>query len=1182
MEARMKSFLTHPSVMADRIRAYDWRQTPIGPIESWPQWLKTNVETLLANRFPMILLRGTDLIVCAYNDAYRPLLADKFEALGRPYLTIWPEVADIVRPQLQQALRGKAFFCVEAPFSLSRHGKMEQVYYDYCFSPVRDEHGGVGGILGTTVETTEQVNSRRMLQENVERFRNLYDQTPLGYQSLDAEGRFLEVNKAWLDMMGYSRSEVIGRRFGDFLAPGEFGAFKQRFPKFIARGEVHADVRMVKGDGTRITVHIDGRIGLDEQGRFKQTHCILHDVTEQKKNEESLRCSEENLRIAQKIASIGNWSWDIATGRVKWSDQVYEIFKAPPDEPSYEFAKSFVHPEDVKLWTETIERAVEDQAPFTASYRAVRTDGNVIWVHNETEPLFDENGTLIGYRGTVQDVTARKLMEEELKAERFKLKEYFENLPVMAYNVRFDGIIEDLNTTAVKALGFDHKAELIGKPLISTVYAPSCREKAVALFEKWKHEKQIENEEMQIVTRHGQIVDVLLNVDTIFDHNGKPIHSLSTHLDISKVKKAEEALRQSEEKFRHIAEYSLVGIYVLQEGYFTYVNPKFAEIFGYTVGECLDGMHFRQLVHPGDLSTVQEQIRRRVSRETDSVHYTFRGVKKSGQMIHVEIFGSSMLMNETVAATGMMLDVTERRQTEEAMLESESRYSALFTGITDAVYVHLISEDGSPGEIIDVNDVACNMLGYTKDELIGMEINKIDAPESTVDVHYVVENLKAGRSVLFEQVHVTKNGTRIPVEVHTQTFEYRGSLAILSTVRDIRDRKLAEREKKQLERQLLQSRKMESIGTLAGGIAHDFNNILASMIGFTELALDEAQTGTTLEEHLQEVYAGGKRARSLVKQILAFARRSDEKLSLIQPSPIAKEVLKFMRHSIPTSIEIVSRIESESVIMGNAIQLHQVLMNLCTNAAHAMEDAGGRLTVSLRDVSSGSRDTFRAISLKPGDYIEIRVSDTGAGIAPEILDSIFEPYFTTKGPGEGTGMGLAVAHGIVESYGGKMTVDSLPGKGATFSIYLPVTRRRKADGPYDAVALPSGTESILFVDDEAAITKMNSQILERLGYSVTTCNSSAEALELFRSKPHDFDLVITDMTMPNMTGDQLAIEMMKIRKDIPVILCTGYSRKVSDHTASQVGIRALAYKPMVKADLARMVRKVLDDARIPK
>jgi len=350
---------------------------------------------------------------------------------------------------------------------------------------------------------------------------------------------------------------------------------------------------------------------------------------------------------------------------------------------------------------------------------------------------------------------------------------------------------------------------------------------------------------------------------------------------------------------------------------------------------------------------------------------------------------------------------------------------------------------------------------------------------------------------------------------------------------------------------------------------------LTSIFGYTELALLDVEKNTMIEEYLHEVFAAGKRAQSLVKQILTFARQSDEELTPLKVSLPAKEALKFLRSSIPATIEIRQHIESDSLVMGNSTQLHQIFMNLCTNAAQAMEKEGGILEVGVKDVQLDENFTRQYPDLEPGRHIKISVSDEGAGIAPDRLDSIFEPYYTTKAPGEGTGMGLAIIHGIVKSCGGEIIVESEVGKGTVFTIYLPVIKARSESHPYEKDTLLFGNERVLFVDDEDSITRMESRILEQLGYSVTTRTSSLEALELFRAKPDDFDLVITDMTMPNMNGDKLAAQLVAIRPDIPVILCTGYSKNISDDSAAKFGIKALVYKPIARVDLSKTIRKVL-------
>jgi PAS domain S-box-containing protein len=501
--------------------------------------------------------------------------------------------------------------------------------------------------------------------------------------------------------------------------------------------------------------------------------------------------------------------------------------------------------------------------------------------------------------------------------------------------------------------------------------------------------------------------------------------------------------------------------------------------------------------------------------------------------------------------------------------ESEEKYRLLVDNANDAI---LIIQDK---RIKFFNPAALKLTGYTAGEFMEMPFKRFIHPrdKSTVVARY--EKRVKGEDVLstYNCRFLKKQGKTVWVQISAVRTMWEERGAALTFCRDITKLRAAESRIQQTER-------MESIGTLAGGIAHDFNNILSAIIGYTELSLDGVTKGTPLENNLQGVYKAGKRARDLVKQILAFARQSDEERKPIQVEIIAKEVLKLIRSTIPTTIEIKDNIESHSVIMGNSSQIHQLFMNLCTNAAQAVEDAGGVLEVVLIDVELNNQSRLPLPDLKPDNYLKITVSDTGPGISPDIIGSIFEPYFTTKGVGKGTGMGLALTHGIVESYGGKITVDSELGKGTVFSIYLPATTKHEDRLPYEKEKLPSGIESILFVDDELPIANIGCQLLEQLGYHVTVRTSSVEALELFRSKPNEFDLVITDMTMPNMTGDQLAAELMKIRPDILVILCSGYSKNISDEIAKEIGIKAFAYKPIVKADLAKTVRNVLDEAKV--
>jgi signal transduction histidine kinase/ActR/RegA family two-component response regulator len=383
------------------------------------------------------------------------------------------------------------------------------------------------------------------------------------------------------------------------------------------------------------------------------------------------------------------------------------------------------------------------------------------------------------------------------------------------------------------------------------------------------------------------------------------------------------------------------------------------------------------------------------------------------------------------------------------------------------------------------------------------------------------------------------------------------------------------------ERHLQNVMKLQAIGTLAGGIAHDFNNILFPIVGYTELTMDDVPADSQARKNLEEVIKAANRAKELVQQILAFSRQNCQERKPLKVQYLIKEALKLLRATIPSSIAFNSNVdEGCGPIMGDPTQIHQIIMNLCTNAYHAMQATGGSLAVTLKEIDMSYAEINARGGMKPGKHLQLSVQDSGHGMEPEVLERIYEPYFTTKEPGKGTGLGLSVIHGIVKNHGGDITVKSQPGEGTTFDVYLPVID--DVDVEVNEVEPPSATkgkERILLIDDEAQIIDIEQQILERLGYSVTSKTDSAEALKEFIAKPNQFDLVITDMTMPKMTGDQLARKVLDIKPNIPVILCTGFNETITEEKALSLGIDQFVMKPIVKDQLARLIRTVLDNPK---
>ena len=749
-----------------------------------------------------------------------------------------------------------------------------------------------------------------------------------------------------------------------------------------------------------------------------------------------------------------------------------------------------------------------------------------------------------------QQISRREKLERDLIKSEERLTSFIQSASdgIILFDSQLNHI--EMNKIALEMTGYKRK-DVIGKNVVDTV--PNIKESG--LYDEYKK-----------VIKTGlpyHIDDLTLHPLTGKKHFNLKAFKVSGGLgiifsDITELKHAEEELLKRENQYNAIVENS--GDYIMRydrSHRHIWANQNAIKSTGLPPEQFLDKTH-REMSFPEHLCELWEKNIDKVFSTGEVRRVEFDVELKNGLMTLDLQFNPELDEDGNVLSViGVSRDITDRKL-------KEKRYKKTIESSFDGFWVTDLK-----GNFLEVNEAYSRMVGYSRDELLKMSIMSVETVEHHEETKKRIEKIVKIGSDRFETKHRHKNGSIVDVEVSAAyTHDNDGQFFVFLS--DITERN-------KMEGQLRQAQKMESIGTLAGGIAHDFNNILSSIIGFSELALGEAEKGTELEDDLQEVRTAGLRAKDLVKQILAFARQSEEAVKPIQVNIIAQEVINFIKSSIPTTIQINDKIDSDSFIMGSPTQVHQVLMNLCTNAAQAMEENGGVLEISVNDTTIDMMAMIH--DLRPGGYIEIKVSDTGMGISPQNVHTIFEPYFTTKPVGEGTGMGLAVVHGIVENHDGQITVDSTIGKGTCFTIYLPITKKRKVQMHQEKENLPLGNENILFVDDEAPIAKMGGKVLEQLGYSVTTRTSSVEALELFRSKPQAFDLVVTDMTMPNMTGDKLAAEIMNIRSDISVVLCTGYSKKISEESAAEIGIKAFAYKPIVKADLAKTVRKVLDETK---
>ena len=649
-------------------------------------------------------------------------------------------------------------------------------------------------------------------------------------------------------------------------------------------------------------------------------------------------------------------------------------------------------------------------------------------------------------------------------------------------------------------------------------------------------------------------------------------------LEINERTQIENALRDSEKIYRSFIENAPMAMYTTNiKGDFTYCNKKLLEITGYRLEEWLN-KPFHPIVYPDDIKIVLDKVRLRISGKGSSEPYEIRIFHSSGDIMWVEIISESIFAKndhggqEMVGMQSFVTDITRKKAAEQALRESEEKYRHLFELESDAIFLI----DKESGNILEVNESAVDMYGFSREALLRMK---------NVDLSAEPDKTKHATEERVHQIpvryHRKKDGSVFPVEITASHLKWKDRDAHIAAIRDISFRIESETIRARLEKELYQARKMESIGTLAGGVAHDFNNILYMITGNAELALEDIPEGNPLHKNIQDIKAAGHRAAGIVKQLLDFSRNTAQELKPIGAITIIDNAIDFLRSTIPTTIEIRKRLpDTEITILADPIQINQVMMNICTNASQAMEETGGILEISVEDEYVTDDAAIHHSGIIAGEYLRIMISDTGPGIDPKIIDRLFDPYFTTKDVGKGSGMGLAVVRGIVKNHKGAITVDSQSGKGATFTILLPVTSEKYVLKTRLHDEIPRGDETILFVDDEEFIADMAQNMLERFGYSVETRLNPVEALELFQTKPNEIDLIITDMTMPQMTGINLCEKVKNVRSDIPIIICTGHSSLIDEKKSKELGITGYITKPIRMRDLAQTIRHVLDSRRL--
>ena len=969
--------------------------------------------------------------------------------------------------------------------------------------------------------------------------------------AVDRQGSVTQINPVAEKLTGWPEDDAIGRPVSDvFCIKGaEKDEFVQDPSKEILETGTTAEADnhtvLISRDGSEYHISGNRTPVLDQEGTTLGAVVVFRDVTERHKRDEMMRIMQFSIDNAPEeilwLNSDGSICYMNDAGCRSLGYSREEILSMTVYDINPQLKKN--------IWQAFWENVKRHRHVLAESVRK-RKDGSVYPVGIVAGYIeFDDRDICCVF---VRDITEQKRAREILEDNYNELQQYIDNNLTFTARLTSNGILTMINNTAVEATGCS-KDELIGRPFSDTYW--------------WRHDEDVRNElkkwikraskgeiiatETSLNTIHG-VRYVFFSLNPVIDKCGNIVYVIAEAQDITDIKKAQNILKKSYELFNSISTFA--GILDVS-GRLEFVNKTAVLSLGYEEEDMI-GVQFWNNGYIDPLS--REDVKKAVftALKGKATRIEIICVTREDRKLPV-LFNALPILENTGVVSGVIVegvDISELRET-------EKMYEILLNASPDGI----IMADMSTCKNLYGNPAICRMLGYTEKELKEKTIYDFYPKDVVAQITSLTgSEAETGTHVIEDIPVLKKDGDLVDTEMSITTVRADGMEIMVGFVRDIT-------EKKRLEKQMMQMQKMEAIGAIAGGIAHDFNNILSPILGYGELIKQRANDEYYVTRYAEQIIQSSSRARDLVQQILTFSRQNDEEKRPVLIQPILKEVLKLLMSSVPSNIEIRKYVDPDcGAVMANSIHMHQVFMNLCINAFQAMPD-GGILEVRLTEKEV-------AIDNDPPErYVNITVRDTGCGIDPVIRDRIFEPYFTTKGPDKGTGMGLAIVYGIVKDAGGYIDVKSEPGKGTTFNIYLPLIEQKNA--ATEAVTeegLKGGNECILVVDDEEMIALMLREMLEALGYSVSHRTSSVEALNLFKAKSDSFDLVITDMTMPNLNGLELISKIKKIRPDIPVFICTGFSEQLTDEEAEALGIAMTVMKPVSLEHLDSAVRDVLE------
>ncbi len=901
----------------------------------------------------------------------------------------------------------------------------------------------------------------------------------------------------------------------------------------------------------------------------------FHDITQRKQAEATLRDREEQLRAAIWASGTGTFRWDIRSNELSWDEALDALFGLPPGQTvrSLETFIATVHPDDRSGVIARCKLCAEEGADFDMEFRVIWPDGSVHWLDDKGKTSFDAAGKPLYMTGACVDITARKGSEAAMQKQKTELRILFDLMPAMIwFKDTRNGFIK-VNQRVAEATGLSI-AEIEGKT------AEEIFPKEAAGYYADDLEVIHSNApKMGIVEKlqgsKGQELWVKTDKMPVCDKDGKVTGLIAMVHDVTESKRAEEALRESEERFAGAFEQAPIGVALASPtGRWIKVNRALCKLVGYTEAELLT-RSFQDITHPEDLADSLKGVRQLVADDIRSYQTEKRYIHAAGHLItillNVSLVRDSQQQPRYFIA--QIQDITERKRTEQSLrlLSSAVKQSKESIMITDA-------DLELPGpKIIFVNPAFTQMTGYTAAEVLGRTPRMLQGPRSDRAVlDRLRHDLQQGNTFAGETVNYRKDGTEYDLEWQIAPLRNASSAIthFVAIQRDITARK-------RLESQLVHSQQMETVGKLAGGVAHEFNSILTAIIGQSELLLVDLPAGSPLTAKVTEINQAAGRAAILTRQLLAYGRKQTLQPEMLNLNAVLAGMAGTLRHLVGHAIDIRSvPAAGLRMVKADAGQISQVIMNMVINAHDAMP-GGGKLTLETANITLDQASVNCYPELKPGDYVMLAITDTGTGMSAAVQARVFEPFFSTKGVGEGTGLGLSTCYGIIKQSGGHITVYSEPDVGTSFKIYLPQVTAMPAGPPPRATAptsaLPRGTETILLVEDDPSLREMAAALLQRLGYIVLAASNGIEALSLRDAhQPGHIDLLFTDVVMPQMSGKELADRVHALSPRTLILFTSAYTANAIVHQGVLDQGVALLQKPFTPAALAQKLREVLE------